>query len=99
MSETACSLIIDKINRLKHPVLGLATGSTPEGLYEQLIKNYKENKVSFAATASFNLDEYVGLAKTDPNSYYFFMNEKLFNHINIPKDRTYVPNGMADDLE
>ncbi|MEN1967332.1 glucosamine-6-phosphate deaminase [Lentibacillus sp. N15] len=98
MSEKACKLIIDKLKELDQPVLGLATGSTPEGLYQQLIAKHKDEKVSFRHATTFNLDEYVGLSQQDPNSYHYYMQEKLFKHIDIPADRAHVPNGRSDDL-
>ncbi|WP_019154197.1 glucosamine-6-phosphate deaminase [Robertmurraya massiliosenegalensis] len=98
MSDKACSLMIEAINRVENPVLGLATGSTPEGLYQKLIEKYSEGKVSFKDVTTFNLDEYVGLKREDVNSYYRYMKEKLFNHIDIEMERVHLPNGTADDL-
>lgn len=98
MSEEAARRIMDTVNTVEKPVLGLATGSTPEGLYQQLIEQYKQNNVSFANTTTFNLDEYVGLSKEDPNSYHYYMQEKLFNHIDIPLKQAYVPSGEGSDL-
>jgi glucosamine-6-phosphate deaminase len=76
-------------------VLGLATGSTPLALYKELIAARKENKVSFKKVSTFNLDEYLGLAGTHPQSYRYFMNEQLFDHIDIDKANTAVPPGDA----
>ncbi|WP_269411807.1 glucosamine-6-phosphate deaminase [Lentibacillus daqui] len=98
MSEKACQLIVDQLKQLEEPVLGLATGSTPEGLYQQLIEQHVKHGISFKNTTTFNLDEYVGLAKSDPNSYHFYMRNKLFDHIDIPQDQTHVPNGEGKDL-
>lgn len=97
MSARASDYLLDKIQKLENPVIGLATGSTPEGLYKQLIA--KNEKISFKNVTTFNLDEYVGLNKGDPNSYHFYMNDKLFNHIDIVKDNTHLPNGDAEVLE
>ncbi len=99
MSEEAASILVERINRLDNPVLGLATGSTPEGLYKRLIEEYKQGNVSFKNVKSFNLDEYVGLEKNDPNSYYYFMKEKLFDHVDISLENVRVPNGVASDLQ
>lgn len=99
ISEKACSIFVERLLNLKKPVLGLATGSTPEGLYKKLIEKQNQNEVSFKNTVSFNLDEYVGLEASDSNSYHYFMDEKLFNHIDIPSEQTNVPNGLADDTE
>ncbi|AUJ23302.1 glucosamine-6-phosphate deaminase [Virgibacillus dokdonensis] len=98
LSERAGEMVIEKVNTLEKPVLGLATGSTPEGLYEYLINQYKAEKVSFEHVVTFNLDEYVGLEKEDINSYNYYMNEKLFKHLGIPAHQTYLPNGNALDL-
>ncbi len=76
-------------------VLGLATGSTPLALYKELIAARKENKVSFKQVSTFNLDEYLGLAGTHPQSYRYFMNQQLFDHIDIDKANTAVPSGDA----
>ncbi|MUK89076.1 glucosamine-6-phosphate deaminase [Ornithinibacillus sp. L9] len=97
MSQKACSLLLDVVENERKPVLGLATGSTPEGLYRNLIEKYEQHEVTFEDTTTFNLDEYVGLAKDDPNSYRYFMNEKLFKHINIQDENTHVPSGVAED--
>src|SRR5690625_3981656 len=99
MSRKACEMVVDKVKEMGNPVLGLATGSTPEGLYQRIIEKYKQGEVSFANVTTFNLDEYVGLAGDDPNSYRYFMNEKLFKHVDISTDKTYVPNGIAKDLK
>ncbi|MFC4557537.1 glucosamine-6-phosphate deaminase [Virgibacillus kekensis] len=99
LSEKACQIIIDQIKGQKNPVLGLATGSTPEGLYQQLINAFRRGEVSFQQAKTFNLDEYVGLPGSHSNSYRFYMQEKLFNHIDVPGNQTYLPHGNATDLE
>ncbi|UJL45354.1 glucosamine-6-phosphate deaminase [Virgibacillus sp. NKC19-16] len=99
MSEKVCSLLINRIQHLENPVLGLATGSTPEGLYQNLIEKNKQPEVSFENVSTFNLDEYVGLEKTDPNSYHYYMHQKLFKHIDIKSKNAHLPNGMAGDLQ
>lgn len=80
-------------------VLGLATGSTPIGLYERMVKDHKENETSYKEIKSFNLDEYVGLPIEHPESYYAFMHRNLFDHIDIPEENTHVPSGLGDDLD
>jgi glucosamine-6-phosphate deaminase len=80
-------------------VLGLATGSTPIGTYQQLIDWYKKGDLDFEKVTSINLDEYAGLAPDHDQSYRYFMQKNFFDHINIRPENTYVPNGMADDLE
>ncbi|NOX97192.1 MAG: glucosamine-6-phosphate deaminase [Nitrospirae bacterium] len=80
-------------------VLGLATGSTPVGLYKELIRMHKEEGLDFSKVTTFNLDEYCGLAPDHEQSYHYFMDENLFNHINIDKKKVHVPDGMAEDPE
>src|SRR5699024_516431 len=99
MSDKAAEMMAEKLNSLNAPDLGLATGSTPEGLYARLINMNKQKKISFQNATTFYVDEYVGLAQDDPNSYHYYMWEKLFKHIVIPKENTQLPNGARDDLE
>ena len=98
MSEVAANIVLDKLEKIKQPVLGLATGSTPEGLYALMRKAYKEDGVSFRDVTTFNLDEYIGLPEENEQSYHYFMNEKLLHHIDIPKSQSYIPDGLAKDL-
>ncbi|CEG21417.1 Glucosamine-6-phosphate deaminase 1 [Planococcus massiliensis] len=90
---------MDRMNMQENPVLGLATGSTPEGIYQGFIQEYNKGKVSFKNVTTFNLDEYTGLKKDDPNSYCYFMNEKLLRHIDIAMERVHIPSGTAVDLK
>ena len=78
-------------------VLGLPTGSTPLGVYKELIKLYQNKKISFENVVTFNLDEYVGLSQNDKNSYYHFMYENFFNYINIPAKNIHLLNGLTKD--
>lgn len=80
-------------------VLGLATGSSPIGLYKKMIEDHKENGTDYKDIKTFNLDEYVGLPITHPESYYAFMHRNLFDHIDIPEENTHVPSGLGEDLE
>jgi glucosamine-6-phosphate deaminase len=80
-------------------VLGLPTGSSPLGVYKELVKLYKEGKVSFKHVVTFNMDEYIGLPEDHPESYHYFMHDNFFKHIDIPKDNINILNGNADDLE
>ena len=80
-------------------VLGLATGGSPVGMYKELIAKCKNNELDFSKCTSINLDEYIGLNPEHEQSYRNFMNTNLFNHINIKKDKTFVPNGLAQNLE
>jgi glucosamine-6-phosphate deaminase len=80
-------------------VLGLPTGSSPLGVYKELIRLNKEGKVSFESVVTFNMDEYVGLPADHPESYYRFMTDNLFNSVDIPKANYHILNGMAANLE
>lgn len=80
-------------------VLGLATGSTPLGLYDRMVRDHKENGTSYKEIKSFNLDEYVGLPVEHPESYYAFMHRNLFDQIDIPEENTHVPCGLGADIE
>lgn len=93
MSRVAADMITAQINAKPSSVLGLATGSTPEGTYKLLC----EAAVDFSGVTTVNLDEYCGLTPENPQSYRYFMNKKLFNHINIDKAKTHLPNGTTDD--
>lgn len=97
--QTAANQITSLLNANPYAKLGLATGSTPVGLYNKLIEMHRQGLVSFANATTYNLDEYVGLPKGHAETYRTFMNEKLFNHIDINKEQTHIPNGNAEDLE
>ena len=90
--------VSDLVNSKSNAVLGLATGSTPIPVYEELVRLHNESGLSFSKVKSFNLDEYIGLAPDHSCSYRYFMKEHLFNLIDIKQDFTYVPNGMVDDI-
>ncbi len=98
LSEKAADIIAAQIIVKPDCVLGLATGSSPIGTYQRLIADNKAGKIDFSEVTSVNLDEYVGLDGTNDQSYRYFMDNNLFNHVNIDKDLTFVPNGCADDL-
>lgn len=89
-------IFIDVVNNKPGSILGLATGSSPLGVYKNLVNAFKEGKVSFKNVKSFNLDEYVGLDGNHDQSYRYFMNTNLFNHIDIDKNNTNVPNGLGN---
>jgi len=99
MSARAAWLVIKQIQKKQGSVLGLATGDTPLGLYQNLEAAYKLKKISFKKITTFNLDEYVALAKSNKNSYYQYMQRNLFKHINIDKKNIYLPNGQAKDFK
>lgn len=97
LSKKAAELVIEKVRRKPKTVLGLATGGTPVGLYEILIKDYQNNHTSYRKVTTFNLDEYIGLSGDNPNSYRYFIDKHLLNHIDILKANTFVPLGNAKD--
>ena len=104
ISKWAAEHVIEKINRFnptaENPfVLGLPTGSTPVGMYRNLVKAYKEGRVSFKNVVTFNMDEYVGLPESHEQSYHYFMFDNLFNHIDCPKENIHILNGNAENLE
>lgn len=104
LSQWAAEHVIKRINEFaptaERPfILGLPTGSSPVGMYQALVKAYKEGRVSFKHVVTFNMDEYVGLPESHPESYHSFMARNLFNHIDCPKENIHLLNGNADDLE
>ncbi len=99
MSAKAAQFIIDEVAKNPHAILGLATGSTPIGLYQNLIEAYKSGAISFSQVTAVNLDEYIGLDGTHDQSYRYFMNDQLFNHIDIDITKTYVPSGVGENLQ
>lgn len=99
MSRKAAHIISAQIITKPGCVLGLATGSTPVGAYRQLVEWYNEGDLDFSDVTTVNLDEYKGLARDNPQSYYYFMNEKLFGKVNIDKNRTFLPDGTEADSE
>ena len=99
MSRKAAALIAAQVVLRPNSVLGLATGSTPVGAYERLVELYKAGDLSFSGVTTINLDEYVGLAPDNGQSYRYFMDNQLFNHIDVDKANTHVPNGTAPDLD
>jgi glucosamine-6-phosphate deaminase len=99
MSLAAGKIIVDKVRSNPNLTLGLATGSTPKGVYDYLIQEHKENGTTYAKAKSVNLDEYIGLPGQDPNSYHYFMNQNLFSHLDINENHTHIPNGAAKLLE
>jgi len=102
MCAWAAQHIADAINNHKENrpfILGLPTGSSPLGVYKRLIEMNKQGLVSFKNVVTFNMDEYVGLPKEHDQSYWYFMHDNFFNHIDIPRENINILNGMADDLE
>lgn len=99
MSLEAAKLIKEQIEKKENSILGLATGSTPEGMYRQLIEWNKEGRIDFSKITTFNLDEYVGISEDNESSYNYYMNDIFFNHINIDKGNTNVPKSEKDNME
>ena len=99
MSRKAANILSAQVILKPDTVMGLATGSSPVGTYQQLIEWYKKGDLDFAQVRTVNLDEYAGLAPDHSQSYRRFMQENFFDHINIPLENTHVPNGLAPDLE
>lgn len=98
LSRKAAAIIAAEVIAKPDCVLGLATGSTPVGAYKCLIKACENGDLDFSKVKSINLDEYIGLDVTSDQSYRYFMNDNLFDHINIDKANTYVPNGKSNDM-
>ncbi len=99
MSRKAANIISAQIIMKPNCVLGLATGSTPIGTYEQLVEWYRKGDLDFSGVTTLNLDEYKGISKENEQSYYYFMRDKLFSKVNIDESRTFLPNGMEPDSE
>ena len=95
MSKESAKMVIDQIKRKKDSILGLATGSTPVGLYKCLIDAHV-NGLDFSEVKTFNLDEYIGLTPDNPQSYNYFMYDNLLNHINVKKENIRIPQGNKD---
>lgn len=99
MSKRAAKIVANRMKRKPDLVLGLATGSTPLGMYSELIRMHEEEGLDFSKVRSFNLDEYCGLSSDHPQSYHYFMYDKLFNHINIRPENIYIPRGDVEKAD
>ncbi|VYU14328.1 glucosamine-6-phosphate deaminase [Clostridium tertium] len=99
LSKVAANEMAETIKSNPKAILGLATGGSPIGMYKELIRMNKGGEIDFSTITTVNLDEYVGLSGEHTQSYRYFMNDNLFNHINIDKKNTYVPNGLAENIE
>ncbi|MBB6675331.1 glucosamine-6-phosphate deaminase [Cohnella nanjingensis] len=99
LNEAGANIITGLIQTNPRAVLGLATGGTPVGIYEQVVGDYRRGLVSFKNVRTFNLDEYVNLSVDHPESYHSYMNKHLFSHIDLPAANAHIPNGNAEDLE
>jgi glucosamine-6-phosphate deaminase len=90
-SKVAADVFVEAIKANPEIILGLATGSSPIGIYKNLIKNYEEGNISFKNVRTYNLDEYVGISRENDQSYYYFMHDNLFNHVDIVEENVHVP--------
>src|SRR5207244_11758711 len=95
MSRVAARIVAEVLNTKPNAVLGMATGSTPLGLYQELVRLHKEEQLDFARVTTFNLDEYVGLTANHPQSYHYFMHEHFFQHVNITRQNNNIPSGTT----
>jgi len=98
MSREAALIVGRVIREGPRPVIGLATGSTPEGMYHELVRQHRDEGLDFSRATTFNLDEYVGLAPDHPQSYHHYMRHHLFDHVNLNRDRTHLPDGLSEDI-
>ena len=99
MSRKAANIISAQVIMKPDCVLGLATGSTPIGLYQQLVAWYEKGDLDFSEARTVNLDEYKGLSRENDQSYYYFMHHNLFDHVNLPAENSHLPNGMEPDSD
>jgi len=99
LADMAAGIIADQVRTKPASVLGLATGSTPEDTYALLVKAHKAEGLDFSGVTTFNLDEYLGLPREHDQSYYWFMHDRLFNHVNVKPENVNLPDGMAADPE
>lgn len=99
MSRKAANIISAQVIMKPDCVLGLATGSTPIGLYQQLVAWYEKGDLDFSEVRTVNLDEYKGLSRENDQSYYYFMHHNLFDHVNLPAENSHLPNGMEPDSD
>lgn len=99
MSKAGAQIVAELLRKKPNCVLGFATGSTPLGLYKELIRLYRHEGLDFSKVTTFNLDEYVGLPPEHDQSYHYFMWENLFKHINVDRRFVHIPMGMAQNIE
>ena len=98
-ASLAARIVARELRANPNLVLGLATGKTMECVYRHLVRLHQTEKLDFSLCRTFNLDEYVGLFPSDPNSYRYYMNHHLFRHVNVDPRNTHLPNGLASDLD
>jgi len=95
----AAGIVAAQISRKKNTVLGLPTGQTPLGMYQELIKRFRKGEIDFSQVITFNLDEYYGLSPEHPQSYNYYMWQTFFNNINIKKENVFIPDGVTKDVQ
>ncbi|MCL2539280.1 MAG: glucosamine-6-phosphate deaminase [Oscillospiraceae bacterium] len=99
LSRRAAAIVASQIILKPNSVIGFATGATPIGLYEELVSSYKKGEISFADIRAFNLDEYLGVSRQTPTSFYAFMQDNLFAHVDVKSENTDIPDGQAADID
>ena len=99
MSKKAANIIASQIVLKPNCVLGLATGSTPIGAYKKLVEKYEQGDLDFSQVTTVNLDEYKGLPRENDQSYYYFMHDNLFDHVNVKPENTHLPDGTKEDSD
>ena len=99
MSLKAAQILLDVVKSKENPVLCLATGSTPIGIYDAMAEDHEKNGTDYSKVVTYNLDEYVGLPITHKESYYAFMHRNLFDRVGIKEENAHLPNGLAEDLD
>jgi glucosamine-6-phosphate deaminase len=97
MSRAAAQIVVEVLNAKPNAVLGMATGSTPLGVYKELVRLHQEEQLDFSRVTTFNLDEYVGLPVNHPQSFHYFMHEHFFRHVNIPLQNINIPSGTTSN--
>lgn len=99
LSMQAAGIVAAQISRKKNTVLGLPTGQTPLGMYQELVKRFRKGEIDFSQVITFNLDEYYGLSPEHPQSYNYYMWQTFFNNINIKKENVFIPDGVTKDVQ
>ena len=99
MSRVAADIVAKQIQEKPASIIGLPTGSTPIGMYKELVNMYKKGEVDFSNVKTFNLDEYYKIERSNPQSYYYFMNENLYQHVNLAAENINIPDGNTDSVE
>jgi glucosamine-6-phosphate deaminase len=99
LSMQAAGIVAAQISRKKNTVLGLPTGQTPLGMYQELVKRFRKGEIDFSQVITFNLDEYYGLSPKHPQSYNYYMWKTFFNNINIKKENVFIPDGVTKDVQ